>query len=140
MGLKAVSKLLELCQAWWCVHFSGQQSCPNSFWVKNLFLTSSLNLPPHNFSPLPQVLSLVPTEKKPASERLSACSWKSVLAPTHAPLLDDALQEWHLACQSSPGMEHMQLLVPDWLHEHLSQGKRALGCCPGSEQIYGENL
>jgi len=40
-------------------------------------------------------------ERAPACSWPPACIWKSVLAPPYAPL-HDALQEQHLACQTSP--------------------------------------
>ena len=47
-----VQMLPELSQVWCCDHCPGELFlCPNTLWVKNLFLISKLNLPWHNFRP-----------------------------------------------------------------------------------------
>lgn len=51
--------------SWCCGHFSGEPvSVPNHPWMKNPFPISNLNFPWYCFMTFPQVLSLVPGEKR----------------------------------------------------------------------------
>lgn len=47
--LTALSQHALNCQVWCCGHFAGESvPVPNTFWVKYIFLISSLNIPWHN--------------------------------------------------------------------------------------------